>query len=68
MDAAARTFIQNDILTLAEIADLYGISVFAARKRAERGGWEYVLKSGTRLYHRNDLPDLPQEKPPHKSV
>jgi len=55
MNSTTRRLITADILTLTEIADLLGISVFAARKRAERGGWDYVLKSGTRLYYRPDI-------------
>ena len=69
MDARTRAFITSEVLTLAEIGTLYGIPTNTARKRAERGGWDYVLKSGVRLYLRSDLPHpVPQYDPPPGAV
>lgn len=65
MDATTRQFITDELYTLSDIATHYGISIFAARKRAERYGIDYVLKAGIRLYSRKDLPKFidPRKEP-----
>ena len=56
MDANTHAYIQTKILTISEVAAILGLSVAAAMKRAERGGWDYVLKGRQKLYWRDDFP------------
>ena len=55
MDNQTRNRITTEILTISEVAQLLGLSVAAAMKRAERKGWDYVLKGRQKLYWREDF-------------
>ena len=55
MNKQTRDDITVNLLTISEVAALLDISVAAAMKRAERNGWDYVLKGRQKLYWRGDF-------------
>lgn len=55
MDNNTRVYIETELLTISEVAALLGLTVAAAMKRAERSGWDHVLKGRQKLYSRGDF-------------
>lgn len=62
MDNTIRAFIEHDLMSIQDIANFYGISIYAARARAVRGGWPCVIKAQTRFYLRSDLPQYADKR------